>query len=238
MLFAMISVSLGLTTGCASSGSVDNDPFEGMNRKVSAFNQKSDEVFLVPIAQGYKKVLPQPVRNGIHNLILNLREPYNVLNDLLHGQFRLAAQDTGRFLVNSILGCFGLNDVASYMDLPRRREDFGQTLGVWGVPTGPHLVIPFLGPSNIRDLVGLVPDYSYGSLVSPSSSPENTVAWATGIVDARVQFLGLEEVIALQPDSYLFLRESYRQQRQSQILNNQVAEDQSDDALLDELYEN
>jgi len=235
--FALISISLVLLTGCASTSSPDNDPWEGFNRKVTAFNIKADERVLVPISKGYQKILPQPVRNGVRNFILNLREPYNVLNDLLQGQFRLAARDTGRFLVNTIIGAGGFNDVASYMDMPRRNEDFGQTLAVWGVPSGPHLVIPFLGPSNFRDTVGLIPDFAYTGEVSPDRSAERTAAWALRVVSARTQFLGVEEVIALQPDPYIFLREGYRQQRQVQISNNQSSEDESDDALLDELFE-
>jgi phospholipid-binding lipoprotein MlaA len=235
--FVLISISLALLTGCATTGSPDNDPLEGFNRKVTSFNLKADRWVLVPVAKGYQKILPQPVRNGVNNFVRNLREPYNVLNDLLQGQFRLAAQDTGRFLINTILGAAGLNDVASYLDMPRRNEDFGQTLAVWGVPSGPHLVIPFLGPSNFRDTVGLVPDFAYTGLVSPERSAERTAAWAIRVVNARTQFLGVEEVIELQPDPYLFLREGYRQQRQVQISNNKVSEEDSDDALLEELLE-
>ena len=204
---------------------------------MTRFNLKTDEAILVPISKGYKKVVPSPVRNGIHNFLTNLREPYNILNDLLQGQFRLAAQDTGRFLINTTLGFIGFNDVASYMDMPRRSEDFGQTLAVWGVPSGPHLVLPFFGPSNIRDTVGLVPDLAYSNLYAPEQSPEDVGAWALNIVDTRTQLLGIEDVIKIQPDPYLFLREGYRQRRAAAIVNNQINQDDEEDALLDELSE-
>ncbi|MBX2870321.1 MAG: VacJ family lipoprotein [Acidiferrobacterales bacterium] len=234
----LLLLSALLLTGCASSGSVDNDPFESYNRKMTSFNLASDRVILAPVARGYKKVVPSPIRNGISNFLSNLREPYNALNDLLQGNFRGAGRDTGRFLINTTLGFAGLNDVATYLDIPEKREDFGQTLAVWGVPSGPHLVLPFFGPSNIRDTGGLVPGFIYNSATAFEDSTVNQGLFVLGVVDTRTQFLGTEKLIDLQPDAYLFLREGYRQRRTAAIANGEIAnEEGDDDDLLDELLD-
>ena len=233
LLLAML-----LASGCASTASVDNDPFENYNRAMTRFNLKADEVVLQPVARGYKKVVPSPVRNGFRNFFNNLQEPLNMVYDLLQGKWTMAGRDAGRFVINSTLGFAGLNDVASYMDLPRRDEDFGQVLAVWGVGSGPHLVLPLLGPSNIRDGVGLVPGFAYNTLLPPEGSPEDWITTGTKLVDTRSRLLGTEDVINLQPDKYLFLREAYRQRRAQAISERPASEDtESDDALLDELLE-
>ncbi len=231
-----------LMAGCASTGSGDNDPYEGYNRKMTNFNLASDRMVLAPVARGYRKVVPSPVRNGVTNFLSNLREPYNVLNSLLQGNFRGAGTDTGRFLINTTLGFAGLNDVATYLDLPKKSEDFGQTLAVWGVPSGPHLVLPFFGPSNIRDTGGLFPGFAYNDIVSEGVVGNNTSAdigfFVLGVVDTRTQFLGTEKLIDIQSDPYLFLREGYRQRRAAAIANGPVEPlGGSDDDLLDELLE-
>lgn len=235
VLWTMICI--GLLSGCSTTGDPGKDPFERYNRGMTSFNQAVDESVLAPVARGYRAVVPSPARNGIKNFFLNLREPLNIIYDVLQGKFRMAGRSTGRFLVNTTLGFAGLNDVASYMDLPRRGEDFGQVLAVWGVPSGPHLVLPFLGASNVRDTFGLVPNYAYRSALS-LGSPEDTISAIVEIVDIRSRLLGTEDLLNLQPDRYLFLRETYRQRRQAQI-NDQSLSQQgpSDDELLDELFE-
>ncbi|MGI9291003.1 MAG: MlaA family lipoprotein [Gammaproteobacteria bacterium] len=234
----VLIIGFGLSSGCAStSGPEDNDPFEGYNRAMTKFNLKLDDYVVAPVARGYKNVVPSPVRNGVDNFFSNLREPLNVVYDLLQGKFRMAGRDAGRFLINTTLGFAGLNDVASHMDLTERREDFGQVLGTWGVGSGPHLVLPFIGPSNIRDAVGLVPGFMYADEIA-LKDPEQTYATVVRLIDIRSQLLGTEEVLALQPDKYLFLRETYRQRREAQINDRSRSEpDISDDELLDELLE-
>ncbi len=238
-LTMVLLTAVTLISGCASTGSIDNDRFEGYNRKMTKFNLASDRMVLAPVARGYQKVVPSPVRNGVSNFLSNLFEPYTILNDLLQGDFRKAGRDTGRFLINTTLGFVGFNDVASHMELKKQREDFGQTMAVWGVPSGPHLVLPFFGPSNIRDAGGLVPGFVYSSQVtSLDDSGANQGVQILGIVDTRSQFLGTEKLLELQPDKYLFLREGYRQRRAAQIANGAVQQDgESDDDLLDELLE-
>ena len=234
-LLSAIFISVFLLTGCAST-STHNDPYENFNRKVLNFNLKSDKYLLKPAAQAYSKI-PSPVRNGIGNFISNLTEPYTVLNDLLQGKFRKAGRDTGRFVINTTLGLLGLNDVATHMNLPKQREDFGQTLAVWGVEEGPYLVLPFLGPSNVRDAVGLVPAYAGADPVSSlNNSPERWYALGVRFVHGRSTLLGTDEVLELQPDKYLFLREGYRQRREIQI-NDGVISVSDEEALQDELLD-
>lgn len=225
-------------TGCASTGSPDNDPFEGYNRKMTAFNTKLDETVLVPVAKGYRRAVPQPLRNGVRNFFRNLREPYTMLNDALQGKFAEAGQDAGRFVINTILGFAGFADVATELGIERNREDFGQTLAVWGAPSGPHLVLPLLGPSNIRDGVGLIPDFAYSSAIGLEDSKAQLGVDVTRIVDTRTQLLGTEELLLLQPDPYLFLREGYRQRRLAEINDGDVADaEATEDALLEELLQ-
>ena len=229
--------------GCATSGVTtpsQNDPFESVNRSILEFNLESDRVLLKPVASAYARWIPGPVRTGVNNFFSNLWEPMTIVNDLLQGKLGHAGRDTARFVINSTLGFFGILDVASELDLPRRREDFGQTLAVWGVPSGPYLVLPFLGPSNMRDTAGLIPQYMYGDIVLYLDSPEVYYAAATRLVDTRSLLLGTDDILDLQPDKYLFLREAYRQQRRSQIYDGNPPVEEaipSDDALIDQLLE-
>jgi len=139
-----------LMLSCATSGP---DPFEGFNRKMASFNTGFDTVVLKPAAQAYSKVLPAPVQTSVSNAFANLADPWTAMNQLLQGRVKLAASDTGRFVVNSTVGIAGLFDVATPMGMPRHQEDIEQTLGVWGVPQGPYIVLPMLGPSSGRGLV-------------------------------------------------------------------------------------
>jgi phospholipid-binding lipoprotein MlaA len=215
MIRIFVVILLVAGTGCASTGSAPNagDPFESVNRSIFEFNLTSDRIFLKPIARGYSRVVPAPVRTGVNNFFNNLWEPWTVVNDLLQGKIYLAARDATRFIFNSTFGILGIFDVATHMDLPRRREDFGQTLGYWGVPPGPYLILPFLGPSNLRDTTGLVPQYLYGDVAFNFGSPESYYVASFRLVDTRAQLLGTDDILDLQPDTYLFLREGYRQQR-------------------------
>ena len=234
----LLIFGLALTSGCATSGSPDNDPFEKVNRVIHRSNLKADKYLLAPAARGYVKVVPQPVRNGVNNFFSNIWEPVNIVNDLLQGKVRTAGKDTGRFLINTTLGFLGFADVATEMNLPKSREDVGQTLAKWGVPAGPYIVLPFFGPSNLRDTVGIVTQSVYLDPVGQLNSPENIYGAVARAIDGRSRVLGIEELIEQQADSYIFLREGYRQQRRNQIYDGVPPEDElSDDALLDEALE-
>ncbi|SVB70473.1 uncharacterized protein METZ01_LOCUS223327, partial [marine metagenome] len=131
------------------------DPLEGINRAIFGFNNVADRVILEPVAKGYKK-LPSPIQSGIGNFLNNLKLPLAAVNQLLQGQGKNAAESTGRFLVNSTIGIFGLVDVADNIGLEQKKEDFGQTLATWGVGDGFYIVLPLFGPSNLRDSTGML----------------------------------------------------------------------------------
>lgn len=141
------------------------DPFEAWNRRVYHFNYRADQWLLLPLVDGYRKVTPGFVRSGIHNVFRNLGEVLNLFNSLLQFKGKRALDSTGRLLINTTLGLAGLWDPATRMGLQRHNEDFGQTLGFYGVPAGPYLMLPLLGPSNLRDGSGLVVDFSLDSQV-------------------------------------------------------------------------
>lgn len=205
--------------GCAT-GSNPKDPLEPFNRKMFAFNDSVDRAVLKPVAKGYQAAVPLPVRGGLDNFLNNLRDVPSAANSLLQGKIKEAAQDTGRFLVNTSIGILGFFDVASRIGLPRHSEDFGQTMGYWGVGPGPYLVLPLLGPSSVRDTGGLAVDL----ITSPSAALLNEEpqieAWLTAlrIVSARAALLDTEKLLdEAAIDRYSFVREAYLQRRENLI---------------------
>jgi phospholipid-binding lipoprotein MlaA len=209
------------------------DPFEGFNRVMYSFNDKLDRYVLKPVAKGYRAVTPDVVRRGITNFFSNLHEPIIIVNDALQGKFRQAASDTGRFLSNSTVGLVGLFDVATSFGLPKHDEDFGQTLGVWGVGEGAYLVLPFFGPSSIRDGVGLVADYETYPPSYLHSGPRDKLGLVE-VVNKRARLLDASDILeqAGGEDPYVFLREFYRQQRRNAIYDGNPPQTQSDKSLL------
>ena len=164
-----------------------SDPWMSMNMHIYNFNYHFDQRVFLPTVQGYRAVFPQFVRTGVHNFFDNFRDAVTAVNSILQLSPRKFGQSTGRFLTNSTIGLFGVIDVATMVDIPRPEEDFGQTLGYWGVGQGPYLVVPFLGPSNLRDGIGLVPDlYMQSLLQSRAVSPVfRTAAFLFNSVDTR-----------------------------------------------------
>ncbi len=235
----LVVFSLGVVSGCATTSSPPStkDPFEKVNRVILELNLRSDRVILKPITRAYTRVVPSPIRTGVHNFFSNLWQPMTVVNDVLQGKLGYAARDTSRFLINTTFGIFGIFDPASKLELPEHREDFGQTLAVWGIPSGPYLVLPFLGSSNLRDSSGLVAQFAYADAVSYMDSPEIYYAGLLRLVDARAQLLGADDILDLQSDKYLFIRENYRQQRLNAI-HDGATPSESDDDLLEQLLEN
>lgn len=197
------------------------DPLEGMNRATFEFNQGFDDVLLRPVAEGYRFILPDPARAAVTNFFANLKDPWIALNQLMQGKPRHAIDDLGRFVWNSTIGLLGLIDVASDMGLPKHNEDFGQTLAVWGFDFGAYLVLPILGPSSVRDGIGLIPDaYAYLPWQIPKWADFNhrvTWQWSlTGLdlVQTRASLLDATSVLeeaAL--DRYAFVRNAYFQRR-------------------------
>ncbi len=199
------------------------DPFEGINRAVFNFNNVADRIILEPVAKGYKK-LPSPVQSGVGNFINNLKLPLAAFNQLLQGQGKNAVESTGRFLVNSTIGVFGLIDVADNIGLEQKEEDFGQTLATWGVGDGFYIVLPLFGPSNLRDTSGMIltmmtdPVNAYAATQGEAwVIPLRTTANA---IDQRSQII--DEVNALRDNSidyYAAVRSSYYQNRKAAIMN-------------------
>ena len=199
------------------------DPFEPVNRAIFSFNNVADRIVLEPIAKGYKK-LPSPLQSGLNNFLSNLRAPLVVVNQLLQGQADNAIQSSGRFIVNSTVGVFGLFDVAEKIGLEEKEEDYGQTLATWGVGDGFYIVLPLFGPSNLRDTTGMVltmmtdPINAYA--VSEGEAWLVPMRTAANAVDQRSQII--DEVNALRDNSvdyYAAVRSSYYQNRKAAINN-------------------
>ncbi len=205
-----------LLTGCATAQN-DYDPLEPMNRKIDSFNTVVDEAVLRPVAKGYVAIVPEGGRGVVSNFFSNLLEVNTVVNDVLQGKIVQGASDTTRFVVNSTLGIFGLFDVASEFGLKRHKEDFGQTLAVWGVGQGAYIVYPFLGPNSVRNTPGTIMSYfldgaTYFYLVA--NAPIVIGVTALKYINDRAkieEFVKLRDEMAL--DAYVFVREGWRQSR-------------------------
>lgn len=196
------------------------DPLQPFNRAMFTFNDVVDRAVFRPLAVGYRAVLPQRVRNGVNNFFNNLRAPTTLLNDILQGKPQRAQETINRFLVNSTIGLLGFVDIATRIGFPKHQEDYGQTLAVWGVPSGPYIVLPLLGPSTLRDAVGKVPEfYIADPLWEPDDTAVTIARFGVRAVDIRSRLLDLDRVIKMQVDPYLFFRETYLQNRQRAILD-------------------
>ena len=208
-------------SGCATTGGNVNprDPYEPFNRSVDRFNDTVDRYALKPVAQGYQKVVPEPVRLIVTSFFSNLDDLYTGANNLLQFKPKAALIDVSRFVVNSSLGFFGFADVASAIGMPKHNEDFGQTLGYWGVQSGPYLVIPFLGPSTVRDAPSRAVDiYSSPQNFYDLSSREGNIAWGLRLVSARAALLEAEKVIdGAALDRYSLIRDGWLQRRRNAV---------------------
>ena len=225
-----------LLSGCAANQHTDtkNDPIEGFNRSIYSFNDAIDKAILKPVATGYSHVVPQPARTGVGNFFSNLAYPIVIVNDFLQGKFVQGAEDIQRFVYNSTFGLFGLIDISTPMGLEANKEDFGQTLGYWGVGKGFYVVLPFFGPSTVRDGIGLAVDYQADLLNQHSDIPERNQALALKIIDRRARLLGAERVLeAAALDPYTFTRDAYLQQRASLIRDGIGSSREEDEADSD-----
>lgn len=239
---ALVALLTAGLAGCASVPSEDrdpSDPFEGYNRAVFAFNDGLDRAILKPTAEVYSE-LPQPVRTGVGNFFSNLDDVRVAFNNVLQGKFHHAASDTSRVLFNSSFGLLGLIDVASPMGLAKNNEDFGQTLGWWGLPSGPYLQIPFLGPSTVRDAPARVVDaYTHPRNYSFRGGRHLRKHWETlfilDLIDTRAGLLSTEAALAtMSEDRYAFLRDVWLQRREFLVRDGEPV---NDERWLDELDE-
>lgn len=204
-------------SGCATATD-PRDPLEPINRGIYKFNDAVDKAVLKPVAQGYRAVLPQPVRTGVTNFFSNIEDVLIALNNLLQFKFHAAASDVARVAFNTTFGIAGIFDVATSFGLEKHDEDFGQTLGYWGIGDGPFLMLPLLGPSNLRDTVGLVAYYQLDPVLNLDHVPTRNTLSVLRFVNRRAQLLDAEKVLdeaALDP--YTFLRDAYIQHRRSLV---------------------
>ncbi|MGE0044157.1 MAG: VacJ family lipoprotein [Hyphomonadaceae bacterium] len=201
----------------------DYDPWEGMNRDLFAFHESIDMAVLEPAARGYRSVAPTPVRSGISNFLRNLRGPQIFANDVLQGQPSRAGVTAGRFVINSTLGFLGFFDPASRMGLERHTEDFGQTLGVWGVPPGPYMFIPLFGPTNVRDTIGAVVNLALDPInYLEFDGDTEFMVFRTGMsaLSARESVIeAIDNVRESSIDPYVTIRSTYGLLRESSIRN-------------------
>ncbi|AOE85870.1 MlaA family lipoprotein [Pseudomonas sp. TCU-HL1] len=206
-----------------AANAAEDDPWEGFNRVMFRFNDTLDTYALKPVAKGYQAVTPQFLEDGVHNVFGNIGDVGNLVNDLFQAKFHNAGVDTGRLIFNTSFGLLGFFDVATGMGLQRNDEDFGQTLGYWGVGSGPYLVIPFLGPSTVRDAGGKIPDSFFEPYGYIDHVPTRNVTRAVDVVDTRASLLSAEKLIT--GDKYIFIRNAYLQNREFKVKDGEVEDD-------------
>lgn len=222
-LLGIFIITCGIVPSVMASDADSVDPYEDLNRVTHRFNETLDDYVARPAATFYHNAMPDPLEKGVVNIFRNLDEITNVINDVLQGKFSQAANDSGRFIINTTIGMGGLFDVAQRMGLPRSEgEDFAQTLGVWGVPDGPYLMLPFVGPSTLRE----APSKFIDNFTNPYAHLEDESARhairAASLLSTRAELLGLDDVIS--GDSYLFVRDVYLQRREY-LMNDGAVED-------------
>ena len=208
-----------------------DDPFEDLNRDIFIFNEKLDEKLLKPAALTYRKVTPQFARTGVTNFFNNLEEIDTTINQVLQGEIKYAFNDASRFVINSTIGLLGLIDVASKMGLEKHEEDFGQTLGVWGFNSGPYIMIPFLGPSNPRDLLSRpISSFLSGTFAMEDNDVKLTLIGIDAL-ETRERLLDAETLII--GDKYIFVKDAYVQSREYEINNGSTENDEFLDDMDD-----
>jgi phospholipid-binding lipoprotein MlaA len=234
---AALAITVGIGTGlggCATSGN-PKDPIEGFNRGVFAFNETLDKAAIKPLAQGYEAVVPLPGRTGIANFFSNINDVVVALNSLLQGKFMDAASDLGRVLVNTTLGIGGLFDIASELGLEQHDEDFGQTLGRWGVGDGAYLVLPVFGPRTVRDAGGLVVDTVTNPLSYLDDVSTRNALLGARLISTRAQLLPADKAIdEASLDKYAYIRDAYLQRRRNLIFDGAPPREREESSALDE----
>lgn len=225
-------LSLALLGGCASTGN-PRDPLEPINRGIYHFNDGVDKVLLKPAAEIYRGVLPQFVRTGVGNFFSNINDILVALNNLLQGKIQDAVSDAGRVVVNTTAGILGVIDVATEIGLEKHNEDFGQTLGRWGIGDGPYLVLPFFGPSNLRDALALIVDYKTDPVTYVDPSRDRNQLWAARIVNRRAELLDTSKILETAAlDPYEFLRDAYLQRRRNLVYDGSPPPEKDDDTEI------
>lgn len=220
LVAAVLAVAV-LSAGCATGPNANpKDPLEPMNRSISRFNDSLDENVLKPVATGYKDVTPDLVQKGVRNVFNNLSDIWSTVNNGLQLKGRDTAESLMRSVVNTVFGIYGIFDVATPIGLERHPEDFGQTLGAWGVPDGPYVVLPLFGPSTLRDTAGMPVDTSVDYVRNLDHIPTRNSAMGVRIVDKRAALLDASNLLSEAAiDKYSFTRDAYLQFRRNQVFD-------------------
>lgn len=234
--YCLLLITLLLSSGCTTLNGPANpdDPYESYNRSMFAFNENIDKYALKPMAEGYNFVMPNIASKGVSNFFNNIDDIVVFFNQLLQFKLRDAAATSARFVFNTSFGLLGLIDVASDMDLPKANEDFGQTLAVWGFHSGPYIVLPFFGPSNIRDTVGLVTDWIYYDPIAERQTENQNIAFITlKYVDIRAGLLKASNILdGTVGDKYSYIRDAWFQRRQFLIYDGHPPQEFTDEQLF------
>ena len=242
-LLALCIVALALLSACAGNipaapkdQRAATDPWEPLNRRISNFNEGFDKVSFKPLAKGYQKVMPEFVERGVHNFSMNLLGPLNIINNFLQGKPARGVNEFGRFLTNTTVGIGGLFDVASKVGLESNPETFGQTFAVWGIPDGPYVVIPILGPRTLSGAFAIPLNFLADPVFHADDSTDKWVIYGIRTIDARMQLFKVEALIGDSYDRYLTIRESFLQNRRFRIYDGDPPEDEDfyDDFLEEE----
>ena len=222
-----------LLVGCASGPTANpKDPWEPMNRSVASFNDKVDDNVLKPLATGYRNAVPDLIQTGVRNVFNNFADMWSTINSALQLKPLNTVELIGRVVVNTVFGIYGIFDVASYIKLERHPEDFGQTLGYWGMPNGPYLVLPLFGPSTLRDGASLPIDFAVSPTHFVNDIPTRNQVFTLRLVSKRAELLKSGDMLEQASiDKYSFTRDAYLQYRRSQIYdgNPPDEEDSNDD---------
>ena len=213
------------------------DPLEAINRPIYHFNDFADRYVLRPAGKGYNFVVPRVARTGIANFFDNITYPVTIVNDVLQGKGAQAWDDTLRFFINSTFGVFGFMDLATGQGLVRHDEDFGQTFATWGIPSGPYIVLPLLGPSTIRDGIGILGNVQVNPLVQYDNSSVRDKLLILWTVETRAALIGPDEAMREAFDPYIFLRDAYLQNRQFLIEDKDSNGEESTDEYFEDFEE-
>jgi len=237
VLFILCAALAVPASACADTAKKNKDPLEKLNRASYQFNDALDRMALHPLARFYAWAMPRPARTAVSNFVDNLQYPTTALNNILQGKIKLGLQDGGRFLVNTTVGIGGLFDPATHMGLDKHDEDFGQTLGWWGIPPGPYLVVPFFGPSDFRDAPGRYVDHltdlAHYAPQKYQARVNNTVVGVRAVGN-RADLLPLDATLAASFDPYAVVRDSYVQHREYLVRDGHVPEEPLDEPLPDD----
>ena len=234
-LALLATLLLALAAAAAPAKDEVNDPWEGYNRAIFKFNLGLDKAVVRPFARGYRDTLPQPVRDSISRFLDNLENPLNLFNNLLQGKPLRASSDLARLAINSTLGLAGIFDPATTLGLTQSEEDFGQTLGRWGVSSGPYLLLPFLPPKTVRELLGEVPDQRLDPFTYARTESVSHAGKAFDYLELRYRVLALDDLVDEAYDPYVFVRNAYLERRAYKVRDGVPLPDAGyDDDLYDD----